>query len=63
MKSILRNEIHPIKMSTNPPEEIVNCGYKVINNKDGIIYQYVGIGWVAGEKATMEDHKNIPQLI
>lgn len=63
MKSISRNQIDPIKMSVNPPQEVVNAGYKVINNMDDHIYQYVGIGWVKERKAEMEDYKNIPQLI
>lgn len=63
MKSISRNEIHPIKMSTNPPKEIINCGYKVINITDGYIYEYVGIGWIKTIKAEIKDYKEIPQLI
>ena len=63
MRSISRNEIHPIKMSTNPPREIVNAGYRVINLTDGHIYEYIGFGWVKGEEATREDYQNIPQLI
>lgn len=51
-------------MSTNPPSEIVNAGFKVINNEDGFIYEYVGIGWVRSKKkATKEDFLKIPQLI
>ena len=61
MKAISRSEIHPIKMSTNPPKEIVNCGYKVINT-DGHVYEYVGIGWVKIREAVMDDYKEIPQL-
>lgn len=43
-KSVNRRDINPIKMSTNPPEEIVNSGMRVINT-DGFIYEYVGIGF------------------
>ena len=63
MKSFSRGEISPIKMSTAPPKEIVNCGMKIINTSDNHIYEYVGIGWIKTEKATMEDYKEIPQLI
>jgi hypothetical protein len=63
MKSFSRNEISPIKMATNPPQEIVNCGMKIINSDDKHIYEYVGIGWIKTDKATMEDFKEIPQLI
>jgi hypothetical protein len=63
MKSVSRDEIHPIKMATNPPEVIINAGMKVINMENKFIYEYVGIGWIKLEEATMEDYKNIPQLI
>jgi hypothetical protein len=62
MKAISRKYINPIKMATNPPEEIVNSGYKVINS-DGFIYEYVGIGWIKTSKAEKEDYQNIPQLV
>lgn len=45
----------------NPPDEIVNCGYKVISN--GFIYEYVGIGWVKLNQAIKEDYLSIPQVI
>lgn len=61
MKSINRKDIHPIKMSTNPPKEIVNCGMKVINT-DGYIYEYNGIGWIQDKIAERKDYKEIPQL-
>ena len=63
MKSFSSSEISPIKMATNPPKEIVNCGMRIINLSDKYIYEYVGIGWIKTEKATMEDYKGIPQLI
>lgn len=63
MKSISRNQINPIKMSVNPPDEVVNAGHRVINDTDGHIYHYVGIGWVKERKANIEDYQNIPQLI
>ena len=50
-------------MSTNPPKEIVNAGYKVINTANDHIYCYVGLGWVKEGKAKREDYQNIPQLI
>lgn len=63
MKSIPRNEIRPTKMSVDPPKEIVDCGFKVINSEDGHIYGYVGIGWVKEEKATEEDYLRIPEIV
>ena len=63
MRSISRAEISPIKMTNNPPEEIVNAGYKVINSTNDHIYEFVGIGWIKCEKATREDYQNIPLLI
>mgnify|MGYP003660698231 CR=1 FL=1 len=62
MKVISRSEIHPIKMATNPPQSIVNCGMKVINT-DKYIYEYVGIGWVKSKLAEVSDYLEIPQLI
>lgn len=63
MRAIPRDEIRPTKMAVNPPKEIVDCGFKVINNEDGHIYGYVGIGWVKEEKATDEDYLTIPKLM
>jgi hypothetical protein len=63
MKSFKHEDISFLKMSTNPPKEIVNCGMKIINLSDNYIYEYVGIGWIKTDKATMIDYKNIPQLI
>jgi len=48
-------------MSTNPPDEIVNCGMRVINT-NGFIYEYVGIGWIKTDKATKKDFQEIPEL-
>lgn len=63
MKSFSNEEISVIKMGTNPPQEIVNCGMKIINISDNHIYEYLGFGWTKTEKATMLDYKEIPQLI
>ena len=62
MRTIKKSEISPIKMATNPPEEIVNCGMKVINSGDLYIYEFVGIGWVKTEPAKVEDYLQIPTL-
>jgi hypothetical protein len=59
--SLKRNEINPIKMSTNPPEEVVNAGWRLIS--DSYVYSYVGRGWVKDREATREDYQKIPQLI
>mgnify|MGYP003631835069 FL=1 len=63
MKSFTRDDISSIKMGTNPPQEIVNCGMRVINTFDKHIYEYVGIGWIKTEEAKMDDYREIPQLI
>tara|TARA_R110001606_G_scaffold367191_1_gene522611 strand:+ start:2512 stop:2703 length:192 start_codon:yes stop_codon:yes gene_type:complete len=63
MKSFTRDDISSIKMGTNPPQEIVNCGMKVINTSDKHIYEYVGICWIKTDKADKEDYREIPQLI
>ena len=61
MEKIPRNDINPIKMSVNPPQSVKDAGMCVINT-DGIVYDYVGIGWVKNREATKEDYNNIPQL-
>lgn len=63
MRSISRAEISPIKMTNNPPEEIVNAGYRLINSANGHIYEFVGIGWIKDREATRQDYESIPQLI
>lgn len=50
-------------MAINPPQEVVNAGYRVINPTDKHIYSYVGIGWVKEDAATVEDYQNIPELM
>ena len=62
MKTLNRNEIHPVKMVVKVPDVIVNAGMRVINS-DGFIYEYVGIGWIKLEKAEKKDYIEIPQLI
>jgi hypothetical protein len=61
MKTIDRKDISPIKMATNPPIEIVNAGFRVINT-NGFIYEYVGIGWIKCEKVDRHDYLDIPQI-
>ena len=63
MKSFSIHEISLIKMSTAPPQEIVNCGMKIINLSDKYIYEWVGFGWIKTEKAEIHHYKEIPQLI
>jgi hypothetical protein len=61
MKALTRNDIHPIRMSVNPDETIVNAGNKIILK--GKIYHYVGIGWVEEGKAEKKDYQNIPEVL
>ncbi len=49
-----------IKMATNPPQCIVDADYCII--MDGMIWQYVGIGWVDVRKALPEDAETIPEV-
>jgi hypothetical protein len=59
---ISRASISVIKMSVNPPVEVVNAGNKCISN--GKVYHYVGIYWVEEREATVDDEKSgIPVLI
>ena len=60
MKTIKREDINRIKMSTNPPPEIVKANMCVIS--EGYVYQYVGIGWVHERQATMDDYFTIPEI-
>ena len=56
-----RSDVGTIKMSTNPPKEIVNAGYRIIH--DGMVKHWVGIGWVEERPAEREDYENIPQIV
>ncbi len=47
---IKRSKTNPLLMGNNPK--------KVIDN--GIVYEYVGIGWIALRKATKADYKRYP---
>ena len=47
-----------IKMSANPPQCIVDANYYIV--LDGIVHQYVGIGWIPVREATPEDYENLP---
>ena len=44
MDKIKAKDLTSIKLSTNPPKEIVDAGYKVVHN--GKVKCWVGIGWV-----------------
>lgn len=62
MNTIIKfSDINAIKMSVNPPQCVVDADYCVIC--DGVVHQYVGIGWVVIREATRSDYKNIPQLL
>lgn len=64
MKSFSRNDIGIITMATNPHEQIVNCGFRIINTIDKHIYEWdFSKGWFKTEQAIMEDYSEIPQLI
>lgn len=60
MIQINRSEINPIKMCTNPLDQIVNAEMRVISNGD--VYQYVGIGWIYLREANKEDFNKIPEI-
>lgn len=55
------SDLNTIKMSVNPPQELVNSEYRVIHK--GQVKQWVGIGWVTERPATTEDYNNIPEVI
>ncbi len=38
-----------IKMSVNPPQCIVDANFHIV--LDGVVHQYVGIGWVPDRDA------------
>lgn len=48
-------------MSVNPPQCVVAADYCVISN--GVVFQWVGIGWVEIRNATEQDYENIPQIL
>lgn len=62
MKIIRYNDIFGlrgrIKMSTNPPKEIVDAGFRIIF--DGKVFHWPGIGWVEEREATAQDEEKIP---
>lgn len=59
--TVSRCDVGTIKMSTNPPKEVVNAGFRIIH--DNVVKHWVGIGWVEERPAEREDFLNIPQLI
>lgn len=64
MKAVSRSDISIVKMLHSPPDVVVTCGDKVINNDDFIYsYCYLRCSWLKERKATIEDYKNIPQLL
>jgi len=60
MKSFSLSDVDRIKMVTNPPKEIVDCGFRVIFKKR--VKSWVGFGWIDDRDATREDYKNIPEV-
>lgn len=48
-------------MSVNPPKSVVESDYCVIHN--GMVKQYVGIGWIEVAPATPKDYETIPQVV
>ncbi len=61
MKTVSASDIGTIKMSTNPPQHVVNAGFRVIHNRK--VKEWVGIGWVETRDAERDDYKNIPEVI
>jgi hypothetical protein len=61
MITVKLSELNKIRMSTNPPECVVKADCKVILN--GMVKQYIGIGWIDIAPATPKDYETIPQVI
>lgn len=59
-KRILRNEVSTISMSVNPPQCVIDAGYRIIHNKE--VKKWVGIGWTIERPAEREDYGNIPEI-
>lgn len=55
------SDLSTIRMSVNPPQEVVNSGYRVIHEKQ--VKHWVGIGWVTERPANQEDYNNFPEVI
>lgn len=49
-----------LKMSTNPPKEVVDAGYSVI--ADGWVKTWVGRGWVSEHIALKRDYELFPEV-
>lgn len=60
MKEVLRSEITTIKMTVNPPQCVVDAGFRIIH--DNRIKHWVGIGWVEEREATKDDYNVIPSV-
>lgn len=61
MKTVNIKDLNRIKMSVNPPKCVVESDYCVIHN--GMVKQYVGIGWIEVAPATPKDYETIPQIV
>lgn len=53
-------KVSGLKMSVNPPKEVVDAGYRVIY--EGKVKSWVGRGWVTDRVATKEDYETIPEV-
>lgn len=61
MRTLSLSDVERIKMCTNPPKEIINCGFRVIFKKR--VKCWVGIGWIDERAAEREDYKEIPEIL
>lgn len=61
MKTVNIKDLNRVKMAVNPPKCVVESDYYVIH--DGMVKQYIGIGWIEVAPATPKDYETIPQVI
>lgn len=59
--TVKASDVRSIKMSVNPPEAVVDAGYRVIH--DGEIKCWVGIGWVTEGRASKSDYYKISEVV
>ena len=57
MKTVRRSELNNLRMAAG------NEGKYDIVILDGMVKQWVGIGWIGGTKATKEDIKKYPTVV
>lgn len=64
IRSFTKKEIDTLTMITKAPEEIVNCGMRIINTDDNRVYTFneAKLEWIDNGEAEQKDYLEIPQV-